>query len=146
MTRGAHRGFTLIEMVVMIVILGIASAVVVKMVSQVARGGSDNSTLQVGSALLQECAEWVVANHRRDKSFYDSVLVVGTSTNCFSGPSAFGSFNQPTVTISDVSSDPTLCPTLTPAASCKKAVFSISSSDGTTLNTINLIVVKYNTT
>ena len=146
MTRGAHRGFTLIEMVVMIVILSIAAAVVIGMVTRVAAGATENSTLQVGSQLLQECAEWVVANHRRDKNFYDSVLVVGTSTNCFSGPSAYGSFSQPTVTISDVSSDTTLCPTLTPAANCKKAVFSISSSDGTTLNTINLIVVKYNTT
>jgi len=76
MMRRVKAGFTLIEVVVIIVILGIASAAVIKMVAQVASGGTDNQTLQVGSALLQECAEWVVANHRRDKSFYDSVLVI----------------------------------------------------------------------
>ena len=141
MMRRVQAGFTLIEIVVIILILGIASAAVIKMVGQVASGGTDNQTLQVGSTLLQECAEWVVANHRRDKSFYDSVLIVGTSTNCFSGPSSYGGFDQPIVTITDISGTSS-CPS---GSSCKQAVFSISNS-GTALNPINLIVVKYNTT
>jgi prepilin-type N-terminal cleavage/methylation domain-containing protein len=133
-----RRGFTLIEVIVVIVILGIASAAVVKMVVQVASGGTDNQTLQVGSQLLQECGEWILANHRRDENYYTNVLTAGTSTNCFSGPSAYGSFSAPTVVVTDVSGTSS-CPT---GGVCKQVAISISSG-GSSLNTVNLIVMKY---
>jgi prepilin-type N-terminal cleavage/methylation domain-containing protein len=133
-----RAGFTLIEVVIVIVILGIASAVVIKMVAQVANGQSDNQTLQVGAQLLQECGEWIVANHRRDKSFYTSVLVAGTSTNCFSGPGTYGGFDAPSVVVTDITGG-TGCPG---TSNCKQAVISVSKG-GVTLNSINLIVVQY---
>jgi prepilin-type N-terminal cleavage/methylation domain-containing protein len=138
------KGFTLLEMIIVIVLLGIASAAVVGMVSQVNAGSSENTTLQVGGQLLQECGEWILANHRRDKNFFDDVLTVGTSTNCFSGPGTYSGFSTPSVTISDVSTDASLCPAgYSPAAQCKQAVVTVTSGT-TSLAQMTFVVVRYN--
>ena len=139
------RGFTLLEMVIVIVLMGIAASAVVRMVSQVTAGTSENSTLQVGGQLLQECGEWILANHRRDKNFYTDVLTVGTSSNCFSGPSAYSGFSTPSVTVTDISGDATYCPTAVGGAAgeCKQAVVTLTSGS-TSLNSMSIVVVKYN--
>jgi prepilin-type N-terminal cleavage/methylation domain-containing protein len=142
MMRG-HRGFTLLEMIIVLVLMGIASAAVVGMVAQVGSGQTENSELKVGAQLLQECGEWIIANHRRDENFYPNVLVPGTSANCFSGPGAYGGFNAATVTVTDISSI-SPCTDLTPSgAECKNVAISVSNGS-VTLNTLNLTVVRYN--
>jgi len=142
--KRSSKGFTLLEMIIVIVLMGIAAAAVIGMTNQVVAGSSENSTLQVGGQLLQECGEWILANHRRDKNFYTDVLSVGTSTNCFSGPGAYGSFSAPSVTVTDISGDATYCPTAVggTAAQCKKAVITMTSGS-TSLNSMSIIIVKY---
>ena len=105
-----QAGFSLLEMVIVVVILGIASVAVATMVSHVGSGQTENKDLQVGAQLLQECGEWIVSNHRRDEDFYTNVLT-GTSSTCFSGPAAFGSFTQPSVSVATVAAGTGGCPT-----------------------------------
>jgi prepilin-type N-terminal cleavage/methylation domain-containing protein len=137
--RRRQAGFSLIEMIIVIVILGIASVAVVTMVAGLGSRQDDNRDLQVGAQLLQECGEWIVASHRRDENFFTDVLT-GTSTNCFSGPAAYGGFNQPTVAVTDTSGGGWCPPS---PAECKTAVITITKS-GNSLQPISLMVVKYN--
>jgi prepilin-type N-terminal cleavage/methylation domain-containing protein len=145
-------GFTLIEMVIVIVLMGIASAAVVTMVAQVASGQSENTELQVGAQLLQECGEYLVANHRRDENFFPDTLTVGTSVNCFSGSTAYDpdgtgsipAFSAVSVTITDVTGNPECPPNVvTSPVECKNARLSLTNGN-VTLNPVNVLLVKYN--
>ena len=147
---GTARGFTLLEVVLVILLMGIASAAVVGMVAQVAAGQDDNTELRVGAQLLQECGEWLVANHRRDENFFPNVLTIGTSSNCFSGSNAYdpdgtgpiASFSAVSVTISNAAGSPA-CPTAPSGAECKNALLSVTNGT-VTLNTVNILLVRYN--
>jgi prepilin-type N-terminal cleavage/methylation domain-containing protein len=149
-TRRA-AGFTLIELVIVIVLMGIASAAVVGMVAQVAAGQEENTELQVGAQLLQECGEWLVANHRRDESFFPNVLT-GTSVNCFGGSAAYdpdGSgvipqFSAVSVTVTDAAGT-AACPPNVPASpvECKNAQL-ILTNGSVTLNPVNVVLVRFN--
>ena len=138
--RAAQRGFTLLEMIMVVVILGIASVAVVTIVARVGAGQDENSDLQVGAQLLQECGEWIVASHRRDENFYTNIFVVGTSTNCFSGGASYGGFATPTVAVADVTGTGGCPPS---PAECKSGLITITKG-GVALNPINVMLVKYN--
>jgi prepilin-type N-terminal cleavage/methylation domain-containing protein len=132
----APRGFTLLEVVIVVVILGIAAAAVVTMVANVGARQTDNSDLQVGTQLLQECAENIVSQHRRDENFFSTTSGTG-SANCYS-LTTFGSFDAPSVTMAGYTGAG--CPT---GAVCKTAAVTISKG-GVALNTVTFMLVKYN--
>ena len=131
----AARGFTIIEMIMVVVILGITSIAVVNMITRVNAGSTENSEMLVGAQLLQECGEWILANHRREDNFFTSTLA--TSTNCYA-LSTYGGFNAPQVTVSAYTGSG--CPA---GATCKLAVISITKG-ADTLTPMNLVVVRWN--
>jgi hypothetical protein len=121
---------------VVVVVLAIASVAVVSMVANVGVRQSDNSDLQVGAQLLQECGEWIVTNHRRVDNFFTATF--STSANCYS-LTTYGGFSAPTVTVTNPYTG-VGCPT---GATCGKAVISLAKS-GVSLQPVELILVRYN--
>ena len=132
-------GFTLIEMIIVIVIIGIAATAVTTMVANVGNRQSDNIDLQVGAQLLQECGEYIVAQHRRDQAFFS--LTLSSSSTCY-GITSFGGFGQPNVVVTDHTGG-TGCPTAPGTPECKLVTITVTKS-GTSLNPVNMILVKYN--
>ncbi|MBU1190964.1 MAG: prepilin-type N-terminal cleavage/methylation domain-containing protein [Gammaproteobacteria bacterium] len=59
-----HAGFTLIEMVLVIVILSIAGLAILNQFSNMSRSYFSNERLQTSTQLAQECAEQVLAIRR----------------------------------------------------------------------------------
>lgn len=134
--RIVGRGFTIIEMIVVVVVLAITSIAVIGMVANVGARQQDNADLQTGAALLQECGEWILSNHRRDENFFTSSLV--NSASCY-GLTTYAGFSTPSVAITDPYTGAG-CPT---GATCKLATVTLSKS-GSSLNSLNLVLVRYN--
>lgn len=67
LTFTPHRchGFTLVETIVVMVVMAIAAAGISVMSGNIFESQDDNTTLQVGMKVAQECAEQVLATHRR---------------------------------------------------------------------------------
>jgi prepilin-type N-terminal cleavage/methylation domain-containing protein len=131
------RGFTILEMVIVVVLLAITAITVGGMVAQLSSHQTDNTDLQVGTQILQECGEWIVSNHRRDENFFTSSLT--TSPNCYSVfTTTHDGWSAPTVTVTTYTG--TGCPT---GATCKLATISNSKS-GAALNDLHLVLVRYN--
>lgn len=59
------RGFTLVETIIVMVVVAIAAAGITIMTGNIFSSQEDNTTLQVGMKVAQECAEQVLATHRR---------------------------------------------------------------------------------
>ena len=62
--RCGQRGATLVEMVVVIIILGIASIAIMDQFVNMARSYAGNERLQTGAQLAQGCAEQILATRR----------------------------------------------------------------------------------
>ena len=137
----AHRGFTIIEMIMVVVLLGIVSVAIVNMITRVNEGSTENSEMLVGAQLMQECGEWILTNHRREDNFF--TLTLATSANCYA-LTTHGGFNAPQVNVTaayvGVASDPTGCPN---GATCKVATISVTKG-ADTLTPVNLLVVRWN--
>jgi prepilin-type N-terminal cleavage/methylation domain-containing protein len=141
--QGLPRGFSLIEMIIVIVVLGIASVAVVTMVAGLGARQEDNRDLQVGTQLLQECGEWIVSNHRRNRCFYQNELVA-TSSSCYGlgdlSVSPYGGYNSRAV-VTDTTYTGSECPS---GAQCALSTITVAKS-GFQLNPVNIMLVKYNT-
>jgi prepilin-type N-terminal cleavage/methylation domain-containing protein len=137
MTRLADRlrGFTLIELIVVVVILAIGAATVSLMVANVGRHQSGNRDFQVGTQLIQECAEFILTKHRREQTYFAGLA---TSANCYGMASFSGWSAAPAVTVAD-HTGLAGCPT---SGTCKLVTITLSKSD-MTLNSVNLILGQY---
>ena len=116
----AHRGFTLVESVIVLVLLSMAAAAIVSLQANIFTGQSGNKNLQVGVQLMQECAEQVLSI-RQKNGYTDSSLTDRTAatSNC-SGMTVTG-YSAATVTITSGNSSTTgmaACPTST-GTDCK---------------------------
>lgn len=60
----AHGGFTLIETIMVMAVLGIAAAGIASLTSGIFKGDTDNKNMQVGVQMMQECAELVLSTRR----------------------------------------------------------------------------------
>lgn len=72
-TRLRERGFTLIESIVVMVTMAIAAVGIIFLNSNIFVGEESNKRLQVGVALMQECAEQLLSI-RRSKGFGDTAI------------------------------------------------------------------------
>lgn len=128
-------GFTLVESIIVLVLLGIAAVAIVSMQGNIFYGQSGNKDLQVGVQLIQECAEQILATRRR--AGYTSV----TAATC-SALGNYGGFGAPSVTLTDGNgASVTFCPS---ASSTCTAVISISlSAGGASLTPVTLQLTKY---
>ncbi len=124
----AIKGFTLIETIIVITVLGIAAATIASLSSTIFFGQSDNRNMQVGVQLMQECAEQILATRRQSQSGYSAAPAPGSCDGMI-----LTGFNAPVVRITDPSS--TGCP---PGGTCK--LVSISQRD---LTPIILLLVDY---
>ena len=92
-----QRGFTLIETLVVMVVLGIAAATIVALQGGIFARQSSNQDLQVGAQIVQECAEQVLALRRRTPSGGYAAV---TPAAC-SALGNVGGFGVPLVTLRD---------------------------------------------
>ncbi len=140
----ASRGFTLVESIIVLVVLGIAAVGIISLQSQIFSGQSDIKNIQIGVQLMQECAEQVLATRRASASGYGDV----NSTNFNTTPKCGTvlAFVDTTVTpnktysIPSVEIDPYIgagCPTDTDIT-CKRVLI---RQDG--LTPITLMLVSY---
>lgn len=91
-----QRGFTLIETLIVMVVLGIAAVTIAGLSSNLFIGQSQNRQIVVGSQLMQQCAELLLSKARVD--FADSCLAdANAATACCSGFTATG-YSAPVVT------------------------------------------------
>lgn len=125
------QGFTFIETIVVMTLLGIAAATIIKLQGTVFYGKSDNKDLQVGVMLMQGCAEQVIAV-RRNAGY----TAVNTSTCSALGN--YGGYTAPIVTVT-ADNTGTACPT---GGTCNKVVITLSK-DGSKLTPITLELVDY---
>ena len=131
----AHRGFTLIETIMVLTTLGLAAAAIVTLQGNIFYRHNDNKDVQVGVQMMQECAELILAT-RRASGFGDSTLTARTASNVNCSSVTLGSYAAPLVTITDGDSTSiTGCPTNT---ACKL----VSVAQGG-LTPITLMLVNY---
>lgn len=125
------QGFTFIETIVVMTLLGIAAVTIIKLQGTVFYGKSDNKDLQVGVMLMQECAEQVIAV-RRNAGY----TAVNTSTCSALGN--YGGYTAPIVTVT-ADNTGTACPT---GGTCNKVVITLSKN-GSKLTPVTLELVDY---
>lgn len=107
--RRSARGFTLIELVILIVVMAVAAASMMSMNIGIFSGQTDSQTMEVGAGLMQECAEMILAQ-RQKNGFSAAALADSTSATTLCAGAAFASHAAPTVTVTDASSS-SACPT-----------------------------------
>jgi prepilin-type N-terminal cleavage/methylation domain-containing protein len=76
------KGFTLIELIVTIVIMGIGAVAVTGMVSNIFKNRQSKRDTSVNTALAQECAELVLSQSRMN---YASIATTNCNTMSLSG-------------------------------------------------------------
>ena len=91
------QGFTLVETIIVMVVVAIAAAGISIMTGNIFNSQDSNTTLQVGMKVAQECAEQVLATHRRG----------AVNVNC----PAFGSYTTVVTTQPYTDSGIATCPT-----------------------------------
>lgn len=95
-------GFSLIELVIIIVVMAIASTGIIALQQGIFSGQSDNAQIQAGSALMQECAELILAKRQKD-GFAN--IPTGDASSLCSGATfttaAGTTYAAPTVTVDE---------------------------------------------
>lgn len=143
----ASRGFTLVESIIVLVVLGIAAVTVATLSGDIFTRQGDNKTLQVGVQLMQECAEQVLATRRASATGY-------TLTPSCSNLQGFSGFDAPavksfaTTTTGSFPSNTPGCPTAAggpcgcpPGGSCKLVTISVKTVAGDELAPLTLLLV-----
>lgn len=77
----AGKGFTLVETLIVMVVLGIGAVAIISLQGNIFSGQSANQTIQVGVQLMQECAEQILAKRRSVTNGYGYSSIV-ESTVC----------------------------------------------------------------
>lgn len=125
-----HAGFTLIEAVLVILVLSLASVAVLGQFTQATKAWFVDEDLQIATQLVQERAEGILAT-RRNSTF--ASIGLGTTNDTLTG--SYAAYSR-TVTVSSVSAAP--CP----AGTCKQVVVEVSRA-GTPLASATLMLVSY---
>lgn len=135
----AYRGFTLIETLITMIVLSIAAAAIASLSSNILYGQSYNKNIQVGTQLMQECAEHILATRRATSYNNWGTLTLSCPTSIF--PALTG-FDAPNVTVTNGdSSSISACPSAT-ANSCKLVVIQVRPTGGAYLPSITLLLAK----
>ena len=134
MSRRSARGFTLVELIMVIVLLGIAAVAIISGYGQVARSLSTNAELQAGMQLARGCGEYLIAQ-RRDNPLMGYSGVTGASI-CSTLPDPQG------LTVAVTFTEPYGGAACGGISSCKLA--DITVTQGTqTLDTASLMLASY---
>ena len=92
-----QRGYTLIETLVVMTLLGIASVTIIALQGNIFTQQIDNRDLQTGVQLVQECAEQVLAIRRRAPGAGYAAI----NTSVCNSLNQQGGFGIPTLTLRD---------------------------------------------
>lgn len=130
----AARGFSLIELIMIIVAIGVFGAFLTTTLTQLPRSLTVSEGAQTASQLAQQCSERVLAQ-RRDPAVGFALIASGT---CAGLPTLTGYVVTDTVT--DVSGAAP-CPS-TAANSCKEVVVTVIRN-GVTVAVNNLLLVNF---
>lgn len=129
MTR-RHRGFTLIELVMIIVVLAICLTGLVAAFGVVGGSGNATANIDIGAQVASQCAEHVLGQRQRN---------VGVGFASYNGGACGGlGFGGFTVTDSSAPLAGGPCPA---GASCKDVT--ITATGGAATTTLNLLLVDY---
>ncbi|GMQ88797.1 MAG: hypothetical protein BMS9Abin09_0235 [Gammaproteobacteria bacterium] len=131
-----QKGFTLIEMVLVIIIIAVASVPLFSQFSQASFSLLNNENIQTATQLAQERAERILSLHRGQGFNAVPDIVPGNVTENMSGN--FTGFTR-TTDITQPATHPAGCP---PEALCNQVVISVHR-EGVALAQISLLLVKY---
>lgn len=148
MTRNRRKGFSLIELVIVIVIISVGLVGIASQFGNNTTSLSTNETLQQATQYAQECAELAISQ-RRNQGF-DSFAA--TPFSCGTDPANFTRTANPVGAIyTGVSSgacnghDPCPCPYFNSAGlSCRDVSIIVTSTANNALNaSVTLMLVNY---
>ena len=133
--RHIPRGFSLIELIVVIVVVSIAAVVLLAQFGGIAKSLGSNEDIQAAAQLAQECSEYVMAVRRNPTQGFAAV----TDTVCDVLPAPLPGFTR-TVDVTNLTARPPC--TATTAGTCKKVVVSIAKG-AITPAAVTLMVINY---
>jgi type II secretory pathway pseudopilin PulG len=132
------RGFSLIELIMIIVAIGVMGAFLATTSSQLPRSLEVSEGAQTASQLAQQCSEWVLARRRSTAAGFGFGSIV--SDACLVLPTLTDYAVTDTVTVTDSSGD-AACPSAL-ANSCKRVVVTVTRN-GVTVAVNDLMLVNY---
>ena len=129
------RGFSLIELIMVVILLSLLAVAMVPMVGQTSGGLLANRDSQAAAQLAQECAEYLLQLRRSN-----GYNLGGVITDC-SALSTLDGYGPPSVAITDPYDAAAVagCPSVT--ASCKLVTVTSTYATGTAV--INFMLVDY---
>lgn len=133
MTASSQRGFSLIELVMVIVVLAVGAAALLQQFTQVAVSLNINEEIQTSAQLAQEAAEQALMD-RRNLGY--ASLTAGTTTENLTG-----NYNGYTRVITITDTDQSTSAACPGGASCKDVQVQVSGGNGSA--TLELTVVDY---
>lgn len=99
--RSYSRGFTLMESILVMIVLGLASLGIIAMQGRLFDNVSTVDGMQVSTRLMHECAEQVLAQRRHTEDGYANVIVAPNGSHPCSGLPPLTGFTVPTVAITE---------------------------------------------
>lgn len=131
------RGFSLIELVMVIVVLSMGVVAIGSAFAYMSRSLAANEDLQRASQIAQECAEHVVGQARKTGGSYASIPLGTPSTACDSVPAVAG-YGR-TVNVTAMAAGGALCAA---GWSCKRVEIAVTRS-AATVAVLNFMLVDY---
>lgn len=135
MNRPLCKGFSLIELIIIIVVVSIAAVGMLALFGGVGRSLGINEDTQTAAQLGQECSEHILAARRNPKIGYSAI----NNTICDVLPAPLAGFTR-TVAVTDLTTSPPC--TVSTAGTCKKVEVSITA-DTTNPTVFTFMIVNY---
>jgi len=137
--RTVSRGFTLVESIIVLVMLGLAAATIATMSGNLSSRQTENQDWQIGLKLMQECAEHFLAKRRATANFSTFVPSCTDLPALPSNLTARG-FSNATATPTDPYTS-TGCPS---GRTCKLVTVTVAMpAGGGNLTPLTLLLVPY---
>ena len=135
MNRPQCAGFSMIELIIVIVVVSIAAVGMLALFGGVGRSLNINEDTQTAAQLGQECSEHILAARRNPLLGYSAI----SNTICDVLPTPLAGFDR-TVAVTDLTTSPPC--TVSTAGTCKNVEVSITTPT-TNLTVFTLMVVNY---
>jgi Tfp pilus assembly protein PilV len=136
------RGFTLIELVAIIVLMSVGAVAILSLFGQTGKSLATNQETQTGAQLAQACAEQIMAIRRSPTGGYAAITTGAATGVCNTGFVAVGGFTTPPVVnvTAHNSSSLAACPSAT-AGDCKQVDVQVNKG-GVRAASLSLMLVN----